>query len=93
MLLSFKRRATAAAIDANWDVTQPSGEKIEFGETLRHDTIRRPDRMRVEDHLPETELVACSCSTARSSQSDVDLGSTRRRPPGLARSRRRASSI
>ena len=34
-------------IDANWDVTQPSGEKIEFGET-RVMTMRRPDRMRVE---------------------------------------------
>jgi hypothetical protein len=36
-----------ATIDANWDVTQPTGEKIEFGET-RVMTIRRPDRMRVE---------------------------------------------
>jgi hypothetical protein len=34
-------------IDANWDVTQPSGEKIEFGET-RVMTMRRPDRLRVE---------------------------------------------
>ena len=34
-------------IDANWDVTQPSGEKIEFGET-RVITMRRPDRLRVE---------------------------------------------
>jgi hypothetical protein len=36
-----------ATIDANWDVTQPTGEKIEFGET-RVMTIRRPDRVRVE---------------------------------------------
>ena len=36
-----------ATIDANWDVTQPTGEKIEFGET-RVMTIRRPDRARVE---------------------------------------------
>src|SRR4029453_15313607 len=34
-----------ATIDANWDVTQPTGEKIEFGET-RVMTIRRPDRGR-----------------------------------------------
>jgi hypothetical protein len=34
-------------IDANWDVTQPSGEKIEFGET-RVITMRRPDRLRIE---------------------------------------------
>jgi hypothetical protein len=34
-------------IDANWDVTQPNGEKIEFGET-RVITMRRPDRLRVE---------------------------------------------
>jgi hypothetical protein len=36
-----------AAIDASWDVTQPTGEKIEFGET-RVVTVRRPDRVRVE---------------------------------------------
>jgi hypothetical protein len=36
-----------ATIDASWDVTQPTGEKVEFGET-RAMTVRRPDRVRVE---------------------------------------------
>jgi hypothetical protein len=36
-----------ATIDASWDVTQPTGEKIEFGET-RVLTVRRPDRLRAE---------------------------------------------
>jgi hypothetical protein len=36
-----------ATIDASWDVTQPTGEKIEFGET-RVVSTRRPDRLRVE---------------------------------------------
>lgn len=36
-----------ATMDATWDVTQPSGEKIEFGET-RSISVRRPDRLRVE---------------------------------------------
>lgn len=34
-------------LDASWDVVQPTGEKIEFGET-RVITVRRPDRLRVE---------------------------------------------
>jgi len=34
-------------IEGNWDVTQPTGEKIEFGET-RTMSLRRPDRLRVE---------------------------------------------
>ena len=34
-------------IEGNWDVTQPTGEKIEFGET-RIMSLRRPDRLRVE---------------------------------------------
>jgi hypothetical protein len=34
-------------VDTNWDVTQPGGEKVEFGET-RVIAVRRPDRLRVE---------------------------------------------
>src|SRR5262245_10219412 len=36
-----------ATVDASWDVAQPTGEKIEFGET-RVMTVRRPDRLRAE---------------------------------------------
>jgi hypothetical protein len=42
-----KAKRLRATIDSTWDVTQSTGEKIEFGET-RVMTIRRPDRARVE---------------------------------------------
>ncbi len=44
-LVEAKRLSVTIA--STWDVTQGTGEKIEFGET-RVVTIRRPDRARVE---------------------------------------------
>jgi hypothetical protein len=45
--LLSKAKRLRTTIDCSWDTTQPTGEKIEFGET-RVVTLRRPDRVRVE---------------------------------------------
>lgn len=42
-----KAKRLRATIDTAWDVTQATGEKVEFGAT-RVITIRRPDRARIE---------------------------------------------
>jgi len=45
--LLAKAKGLGLRIDCAWDVVQPTGEKIEFGE-LRTVTVRRPDRLRME---------------------------------------------
>ncbi len=42
-----KAKAFSFSVDANYDVTQPSGQKIEFGETY-HVLLSRPDALRID---------------------------------------------